>query len=312
MDIWPGNRHLSGMTQRMAQTFLIAGPTAVGKSALALALAARLGGVVVNADALQVYDCWRILTARPSAADETRVPHHLYGHIAATAPYSVGHWLREVAGLLNTPRPLIFVGGTGLYLSSLLRGLAAIPPIPPDVRAAGDRLRALGAAAFHAYLRQHDPQLFARIDTANAMRLQRGWEVHQATGRPLSEWQQDTDPPLIGPKAKKVVLQADPDWLADRIFQRFDLMMEAGALAEVAAQKPIWDPSRPAARALGAAELMAHLDGKISFQAAVEKAKISSRQYAKRQRTWFRSNMADWRWIPADAPTKAQLDLLLS
>ncbi len=311
MDIWLGNLHLIGMKPRTAPTILIAGPTAAGKSALALALAARLGGAVINADALQVYGCWRILTARPSAAEEAQAPHHLYGHIAATAPYSVGHWLREVEGLLNAPQPLIFVGGTGLYLSSLLRGLAAVPPIPPDIRAAGDRLRAQGAEAFHAYLRQHDPQLFTRIDTANAMRLQRAWEVHQATGRPLSQWQRDTDPPLIGTGATKVVLQAEPDWLADRIFQRFDRMMEAGALAEVVAQKPTWDPSRPAARALGAGELMAHLEGNLSQQKAVDKAKISSRQYAKRQRTWFRSNMADWRWIPADIPVQTQLDLLL-
>lgn len=290
---------------------IIAGPTAVGKSALAVALGQALGSDVVNADALQVYDCWRLLTARPSDDDVEAVPHRLYGHIGRDQAYSVGHWLRDVAALSPDTTPMIFVGGTGLYLSSLLSGLAAIPTIPEDIRAEGDALRARGADAFHAELAKHDPTFFARADRANAMRLQRAWEVLTATGRPLSAWQSDRqDPPLVR-DATKVVLHADPDWLRARISRRFDAMMAAGAVDEVRAQQADWDPTRPASRALGAAELMASLEGKISVEEAVSKAKTATAQYAKRQRTWFRSKMNDWIWLDATEPLSRQLGKLL-
>lgn len=273
---------------------LIAGPTASGKSALALALAARDGRVVVNADALQVYGCWRILTARPTPADEAAVPHALYGHITRDAPYSVGHWLREVAPLLA--RPVVIVGGTGLYFSALTEGLAEIPPTPPAIRAMADHLRETeGPAALLAAL---DPATAARIDRQNPARVQRAWEVLQSTGRGLADWQAETGPPLLPlDQAQALVLTPDPAWLNARIDRRFDAMIADGALDEARAELPYWEANRPSARAIGAPELIAHLQGQMDLPTAIAAAKTASRQYAKRQRTWFRSRMGAWRRI---------------
>ena len=272
---------------------LIAGPTACGKSALALALAEAQGGVVVNADALQVFANWRILTARPSVADEARVPHVLYGHVAAETPYSVGHWLRDVALVLAAGQRLIVVGGTGLNLTALTTGLAAIPPTPAAVRTEADRrLKARGIAALLADL---DAATLAQIDRANPARVQRAWEVLHATGRGLADWQRDTGAPVLPlDRATALVLTPDRDWLAERIDRRFDAMIAAGALDEVRAALPGWSPGRPSAKAIGAPELVAHLRGEMSLDQAVAAAKIASRQYAKRQRTWFRARMRGW------------------
>ncbi|MFT4149685.1 MAG: tRNA (adenosine(37)-N6)-dimethylallyltransferase MiaA [Paracoccaceae bacterium] len=271
---------------------LIAGPTASGKSALAMDLAARDGRVIVNADALQVYSCWRVLSARPSAAEEAALPHALYGHVGQEGDYSVGHWLREVAGLLD--RPVVIVGGTGLYFSALTEGLADIPPTPPDVRAEADaRMAAEGAGPMLAEL---DPATAARIDRQNPARIQRAWEVWRATGRGLAAWQDDTGPAVLPlSRAEAVVIRPDAGWLNDRIDRRFDAMMAARALEEARAQLPHWQPARPYARAIGAPELIAHLRGEMPLDQAVAAAKLASRQYAKRQRTWFRSRMGDWR-----------------
>ncbi len=274
---------------------LIAGPTASGKSALALALARRLGGVIVNADALQVFDGWRLLTARPPDADLAQAPHLLYGHVPLNQPYSVGHWLRDVAPLLQGARPII-VGGTGLYFSALTEGLADIPATPADVRAAGDAL------ALADLLAQIDDATRARIDTANRMRVQRAWEVLQTTGRPLADWQDNTPPPLLPlPDALPLVIDAPKDWLTPRIARRFDLMLDQGALAEAAAIHPRWNPADQSARAIGATELIAHLDGKMSLNDARDAAIIATRQYAKRQRTWFARRMRDWYRIDASS-----------
>jgi tRNA dimethylallyltransferase len=270
---------------------LIAGPTASGKSALAMALALRDGRTIVNADALQVYGCWQVLTARPDAADVAAAAHALYGHVAWAAAYSVGHWLREVARL--TDRPLVIVGGTGLYFTALTEGLADIPAIPPDLRDEGDALRARGTAAMLAAL---DPATLQRIDTANPMRIQRAWEVQMATGRGLAAWQDDTGPPLLPLRqTQAIVLRPDTATLNARIDMRFDAMIAADALEEVRKNLPRWNPALPAMRAIGAAELVAHLQGRIPMAEAVAAAKIATRQYAKRQRTWFRSRMAGWR-----------------
>ncbi len=270
---------------------LIAGPTASGKSALAMELAARDGRVIVNADALQVYGCWWVLTARPDAGDMARADHALYGHVGIDAPYSVGHWLRDVAGVLD--RPVVIVGGTGLYFTALTEGLADIPAIPPEVRAAGDLRRAAGVAGMLADL---DARTRARIDTANPMRVQRAWEVQMATGRGLADWQDETGPPLLPLAAvQAIVLRPTPAILNARIDARFDAMMAGGALDEVRHNLPHWNPALPAMRAIGAAELVAHLQGKLALDAAIITAKIATHQYAKRQRTWFRSRMADWR-----------------
>jgi tRNA dimethylallyltransferase len=270
---------------------LIAGPTASGKSALAMDLAARDGRLIVNADALQVYACWQVLTARPTGADMATSPHALYGHVAWDAPYSVGHWLRDATPLLD--RPVVIVGGTGLYFMALTEGLADIPPIPPQVRVEADARRAKGIATM---LPDLDPATRARIDTANPMRVQRAWEVQRATGRGLAAWQDDTGPPLLPlTAAEAIVLRPDPATLNRRIDRRFDAMIAMGALDEVRANSPRWNNTLPSMRAIGAAELMAHLQGNLTLDAAIAAAKTATHQYAKRQRTWFRSRMADWR-----------------
>jgi tRNA dimethylallyltransferase len=283
---------LSGISRELP--VLIAGPTASGKSALAMEIAARDGRVVVNADALQVYGCWRVLSARPSVADEAALPHALYGHVGRREACSVGHWLRDVAGLLD--RPVVIVGGTGLYFSALTGGLAEVPPVPAEVRAAGDALRAGDFAAMVAAL---DPATAARIDLRNPARVQRAWEVLQATGRGLADWQAGTGAPLL-PLAgvEALVLRPGVDWLNARIGARFRAMIAGGALDEVrAAVAEGWDAALPSSQAIGAAELVAHLRGETGLDAAIAAAELATRQYAKRQRTWFRSRMKAWREI---------------
>jgi tRNA dimethylallyltransferase len=272
---------------------LIAGPTAAGKSALAMEIAARDGRVVVNADALQVHDGWRVLTARPSVADEAALPHALYGHLPRGAEWSVGHWLRAVAPLLDD-RPVVIVGGTGLYLSALVEGLAEVPPVPPAVRAAADAL--LAAQGLAALLAGVDAATAARIDRANPARVQRAWEVLQATGRGLADWQDRGAVPLLPEgRALRLVVNPPRDFLADRIDRRFDAMLRSGALDEVAAALPHWQAGAAWTRAIGAAELRDHLLGLLTLADASERAKAATRQYAKRQRTWLRRRMSDWR-----------------
>ena len=272
---------------------LIAGPTASGKSALALEIAERRGGVIVNADALQVWSCWRVLSARPDADEEGRAPHRLYGHRAPGQNYSVGHWLREVAELLEAGDRPIVVGGTGLYLTALTEGLAEVPPVPPEVRAEADaRIAGGGLAAMIADL---DPETAAKTDLRNPARVQRAWEVARATGRGLAAWQADTGAALLPPEqAHPFLLWPDRDWLAGRIDARFGRMLEDGALDEVRAVLPIWDPAALWAKAIGAPELIAHLRGGLPLDEARLRAQAASRQYAKRQRTWFRRRMRDW------------------
>ncbi len=270
---------------------LIAGPTASGKSALAMELAARDGRVIVNADALQVYANWRILTARPSIADAAALPHALYGHVGPMQPYSVGHWLRDVAPLLG--QPVAIVGGTGLNFNALTRGLAPVPAIPAAVRDLADaRMQTEGRAAL---LSELDPRTAARIDPLNRARVQRAWEVLHTTGRGLSDWQDATPLPLV-PRAaaETLVIVPEAGWLNDRIDRRFDAMLAAGALDEVRANLPGWSAGSPSCRAIGGPELVAHLQGQTDLASAVAAAVLASRQYAKRQRTWFRSNMKEW------------------
>lgn len=268
---------------------LIAGPTASGKSALALRIAAEQGGRIINADASQVYDCWRVLTARPSPEEEAQAPHALYGHVAATSAYSVGHWLRDVAPLLqNGPRPIV-VGGTGLYFTALTKGLADIPPVTPDIRNTAD------AMTREDMIAGIDADTLSSIDTLNRARVQRAWEVLATTGRGLASWQADTPAPILPlSDAQGIVFDASKDWLNTRIAQRFDKMIEGGALDEVRAVLPVYDPALPAHRAIGAPELIQFLKGDVTLDAARAAANISTRQYAKRQRTWFRSKMGNW------------------
>ncbi len=282
------------------QPVLIAGPTASGKSALALEIAERQGGVIVNADAIQVFENWRVLTARPGPDDLARAPHALYGHQPRDAIYSVGHWLREVAPLLAGPDRVIITGGTGLYFAALTEGLAEIPATPPALRAEADAIRRREGHA--ALLPEIDADTRARIDTRNPMRVQRAWEVQRATGRGLAAWQDDTPPPLLPlPQAQALRVDVERDWLNDRIARRFDLMLAEGALDEARANLVGWDPAQLSAKAIGAPELIAHLRGEISLEDARDRATRATCQFAKRQRTWLRSRMQAWQPVAAAA-----------
>ncbi|MEM9012149.1 MAG: tRNA (adenosine(37)-N6)-dimethylallyltransferase MiaA [Pseudomonadota bacterium] len=297
------------------RAILIAGPTASGKSALAVEIACAVGGEIVNADALQVYDCWQVLTARPDARQQAEVAHHLYGMVARRAPWSTGHWLRAVAPCLTAIRERghhpIIVGGTGLYFRALIEGLADIPAIPQAVRQRSEALLAEGGAeALRSALRTRDPATLSGLDMDNPRRLQRAWEVLEATGRGLADWQAATPPPLLPLEATlPLLLMPSTDALAEAIAARFDAMLAAGALAEVeAALTDGWDPTLPSSQALGAAALVAHCRDGLALSEARERAIVATRQYAKRQRTWFRARMAAWQ-IVAQAPA-ARADLL--
>ncbi|MDF2235479.1 tRNA (adenosine(37)-N6)-dimethylallyltransferase MiaA [Albimonas sp. CAU 1670] len=279
---------------------LIAGPTASGKSGLALRLAERAPSVVINADALQVYDGWRVLTARPSAEEEAQAPHRLYGHVPVQETHSAGRWLREVAAELEAARAAglrpIVVGGTGLYFTALTQGLAEIPETPPEVRAAAEaRLAELGAEGFAAELARLDPATHARIDLRNPRRVMRAWEAFHVAGRPLSEMQDATPPPLLPlAHARPLRLMPERERLYARIEARFDQMLAEGALEEARAALDWPSPSPAAMKAIGAAELTAHLRGEISLAEAREAAVQATRRYAKRQLTWMRNRLGDW------------------
>jgi len=275
---------------------LIAGPTASGKSALALRIAQTQGGVIVNADASQVFGCWRLVTARPSPEEEARAPHRLYGHVPYDATYSAGHWLREVVPLLSGPERPIIVGGTGLYFSALTEGMAEIPATPADVRAEGDRL------SLEELLAQLDERTAARIDLQNRARVQRAWEVLTATGRPLADWQDDTPPPALPlGNSTAIVLNSSKDWLEARIRKRFRQMLTLGALEEIDAMRDRYDPALPSCKAIGVPELMSYVTGQTTLEEAEEKAAIATRRFAKRQRTWFRARMSAWYQVQPDS-----------
>jgi len=275
---------------------LIAGPTASGKSAYALEIASRFGGVIINADALQVFANWHVLTARPSRDEESVAEHHLYGHVDGEFPYSVGQWLRDITPLLSSGQRPIVVGGTGLYFTALTEGLADIPDTKPEIRELADKRLSLEGP--QVLLSELDRQTATRIDPLNPVRIQRAWEVLNSTGRGLASWQ-DVTPPALLPlgETETLLLDADKDWLSDRIERRFDGMVANGALEEARLNLENWDPTRPSSKAIGAPELVAHLRGEMTIEQARDQAKIATRQYAKRQRTWFRSRMKAWRQI---------------
>lgn len=286
---------------------LIAGPTASGKSALALQLAERDGGCVINADAGQVYACWRVLTARPDDGDLARAPHRLYGHVGCATRYSVGAWLRAVAVAIDAAvseglRPII-VGGTGLYLSTLTEGLADIPEIPPEVRQRSEDL--LNSGRIHVLLdalANRDAETFAHIDRSNPMRVQRAWEVLTATGRGLSDWHRATEPPILpADRCVRTIVNPDISLLNNGIEDRFNAMLDQGALAECAAfLRAGYDPTLPSGRVLGAAPLISHLEGESTLDEATDASITATRRFAKRQRTWFRNRMPGWSRIAPD------------
>jgi tRNA dimethylallyltransferase len=290
-----------------AEAVLIAGPTASGKSAMALGLAGRLAEagrapVIVNADSMQVYSGLRVLTARPGNADLAICRHALYGHVAPAEAYSTGRWLDEMAALLAALRQEghfpVLAGGTGLYFKALTEGFAPIPEIPDDIRQSWrTRLAASGAEALHEELAVRDPEAAASIESADAQRIVRALEVLEATGRSIRTWQSaaNTDPLLTPESVMRFAVQPERLALYRRIEERFDMMVDAGALDEVKALLDLGlDPDLPAMKAIGVKELGAVLANRIPLDDAIEQAKTRTRQYAKRQMTWMRNQMADW------------------
>jgi tRNA dimethylallyltransferase len=291
---------MKGASDRV-QAVLIAGPTASGKSALAVALAERLGGIVINTDSMQVYRDLRIITARPGAAEEARAPHLLYGHVDAAENYSVGRFVEDAGAALSAAhaqrRVAVFVGGSGLYFKAVTRGLAAIPPVAAEIRkSVRARLESGGVAALHAELARRDPSTAAQLNPADRTRIARALEVFEATGRAISDWHRDGLPPLLDAGATvKVFLAPDRAELYRRIDARFDAMLAAGALEEVQAlHARRLDPLLPAMKAHGVPWLIRHLGGEMSLAAAAEQGKRDTRHYAKRQFTWFRHQLGDW------------------
>jgi tRNA dimethylallyltransferase len=287
---------------------LLAGPTASGKSALALRLAERLGGAVVNADSMQVYSDLRIITARPTPDEEARAPHRLYGHVDAAENYSVGRWCVDVRTAIDEAeragRVPILVGGTGLYFKALTQGLAAVPPVPADVRASvRGRLQADGVAPLYAELMQRDPVTAQRLMPADRSRVSRALEVILATGRSLTEWHREGMPPSVdAARAAKIFLAPERAQLYRQIDERFDRMILSGAVDEVRrlGERGL-DPSLPAMKAHGVPWLLRHLRGEIALDEAVDGAKRDTRRYTKRQLTWFRNQMTDWTWAEPEA-----------
>ena len=283
---------------------LIAGATASGKSALALTLAETLGGIIINADSMQVYRDLRSITARPAPEEEARVPHRLYGHVDVAENYSTGRWCLDAASAIAEAhaagRLPTLVGGTGLYFKALTRGLARVPPIPPALRAClRERMAAQGAPALHAELAARDRESARRLMPGDRVRILRALEVVLATGRPLADWQREGAPPALDPAAAmRIFLDVERSALYARIDARFDAMLGAGALEEVRALVARnLDPALPAMKAHGVPWLIRHLRGEIDLAAAAEGAKRDTRRYTKRQATWFRHQLPEWSWL---------------
>ncbi len=288
---------------------LITGPTASGKSALALQLAADTGGVIINADSMQVYDTLRVLTARPSREEMAAVPHHLYGHVPATRAHSTGEWLRDVTALLPQLRAEkrlpVFVGGTGLYFKALTGGLSAMPEISQDVRCRVRLwLREEGAERLHAQLAGRDPVTAEALQPTDGQRIVRALEMLEETGRSITSFQQEPGPIVIDPgRASKFVVLPDRTVLHDRINRRFEQMFDNGAVDEVRALLARDPPAdAPAMKAIGVVQIAQMLQGRVMPQEVVERASALTRQYAKRQMTWFRNQMDEsWQRIDASA-----------
>jgi tRNA dimethylallyltransferase len=293
---------------------LIAGPTASGKSALALALAETLDGVIINADSMQVYRDLRVLTARPTPEEEDFAPHRLYGHIDAAVNFSAGAWVADAAKVLAEARAQdrvpIFVGGSGLYFKALTRGLSAVPQIPIEVREqVRARLEQEGVKTLHALLMQRDPASAERLKPRDRTRIARALEVVEATGRSLTDWHREGLPPLLPPGSfTAVFLSPERDELYARIDARFDAMLRAGALDEVAAlASRKLDPLLPAMKAHGVPALIRHLNGELALEQAAVVGRADTRHYAKRQFTWFRHQLPEFEWVkPEEARARLE------
>lgn len=288
----------------VGKAVLIAGPTASGKSALALELALVTGGVVINADSMQVYHDLRVITARPTGADEALVPHRLYGHVDAAVNFSAGAWVSDAAKVLEDSasegRLPIFVGGTGLYFKALTAGLSVVPPIPVEVRDdVRARLERNGVEALHEELARRDPRAAERLNLRDRTRIARALEVIEATGRSLLDWHREGQPPLLPRDSfRAVFLAPERDELYARIDARFDAMLGAGALREIerlAARR--LDPLLPAMKAHGVPALIRHLRGELNLEEAASIGRADTRHYAKRQFTWFRHQLPEFEWV---------------
>ena len=290
--------------RHVGEAVLIAGPTASGKSALALELALATGGIVINTDSMQVYRDLRIITARPTHREEARAPHRLYGHVDAAVNFSAGAWVADAAKALDEAkaegRLPIFIGGTGLYFKALTAGLSVVPPIPAEVReAVRARLERNGAEALHAELARRDPRSAERLNLRDRTRIARALEVGEATGRSLLEWHREGQPPLLPKDSfRAVFLAPDRDELYARIEARFDAMLGAGALREIErlAARHL-DPLLPAMKAHGVPALIRHLRGELSLEQAAVIGRADTRHYAKRQFTWFRHQLPEFEWV---------------
>ncbi|MGY8955929.1 MAG: tRNA (adenosine(37)-N6)-dimethylallyltransferase MiaA [Alphaproteobacteria bacterium] len=285
-----------------APVIVLAGPTASGKSSLAMDVADALDGTVINADSMQVYADLCVLTARPGETDEARVPHRLYGYRDATEMASAADWADDAKLAIVETRAVgrrpVLVGGTGLYLKALMEGIAPIPAVPTEIRTiARARHREIGSDAFHAELVQRDPVIAVRLNVGDSQRVIRAWEVFEATGRPLSDWQNDPVPP-VGLDFRVVALMPEREGLYANCETRFQQMLDQGALEEVAtlsdrAKREGLDPALPIFKALGYPALAAHLKGEMSLDAAVAKSQQQTRNYAKRQMTWLQHQLPD-------------------
>ena len=295
---------------------LIAGPTASGKSTFAVELARQTGGVIVNADSMQVYSVLNVLTARPETADLQAAPHHLYGHVAPGAHYSTGFWLADIMRLRDegafAGRRPIFVGGTGLYFRALCEGLSEMPEISPAARERWRRrLGEEGAGRLHAVLAEQDPGAAAALRASDSQRIVRALEVLEASGRSILDWQAERGRPLVDRNsATRFVIEAERAPLIRRIDWRFYQMLDRGALHEVETLLRLGlHPDMPAMKAIGVRELQSAIAGSVSFDEAIERAKIATRQYAKRQATWFRHQLGpEWRRIsPNDSEEMTEI-----
>jgi tRNA dimethylallyltransferase len=301
-------KDMQAVSAGLNKAVLIAGPTASGKSALALDLARKTGGVIINADSMQVYRDLRIITARPTVEEEAVVPHRLYGHVDAAINFSAGAWVTDAAKALAEARTQgrlpIFVGGSGLYFRALTRGLSAVPPIAAEIRdSVRARLERDGVEALHAELARRDPISAARLKLRDRTRIARALEVIEATGRALPDWHREGLPPLLPPgEFSALFLAPEREALYARIDARFDEMLAGGAIQEVLALAARnLDPLLPAMKAHGVPVLIRHIRGEVTRQAAAEFGRTETRQYAKRQFTWFRHQLPEFEWVAPEA-----------
>ncbi|MCZ4272615.1 tRNA (adenosine(37)-N6)-dimethylallyltransferase MiaA [Maritalea porphyrae] len=290
----------------MAQrALLIAGPTASGKTAMAIERSAEEKSLIINTDSMQVYDVLNVISARPNAQEMAQAAHRMYGYVPPVTRFSTGAWLRDVQALIQGEganyEKLIFVGGTGLYFDALINGFAQIPDVPQEViQQVEEMIQPLDADQRAKLLAQKDPAMAKRLQAPDPQRVARAISVMEATNKSLAHWQDEPNEPSIleGFELEKIVLNPERDILRNRIAKRFGLMMQAGAIEEVEAITALGlDPTLPAMRAIGVPEISAYLRGDMTLDEAREKSIIATQQYAKRQRTWFRNRMTDWQWV---------------